>query len=132
MPPSASSPAPSSDDNTSAKNRAAYLKATYTNSNSSDPSISSAEAFALSTSLSLPESGTTDHKTLYLRTLREAVSSLQDDVNSELTARMEKEAHEAAVIGDGKRGGKSITAAGVDEAVEEENYGEEVVEDDEE
>ncbi|KAI2777586.1 hypothetical protein F4815DRAFT_285856 [Daldinia loculata] len=131
MPPSASFPAPTAD-NIPAKNRTAYLKATYTNSNSSDPSISSAEAFALSTPLSLPESNVTTHKISYLRTLREAVSSLQDDVNSELTARMEKEAHEAAVVGDGKRGGKSITAAGVDEAVEEENYGEEVVEDDEE
>ncbi|KAI0846497.1 hypothetical protein F5Y00DRAFT_142653 [Daldinia vernicosa] len=131
MSPSTSSPA-LTGDNTPVKNRSTYLKATYTNSNSSNPSISSAEAFALSIPLSLPESTSTTHKTSYLRTLREAVSSLQDDVNSELTARMEKEAHEAAVVGDGKKGGKSITAAGVDEAAEEENYGEEVVEDDEE
>ncbi|KAF3070498.1 hypothetical protein GL218_00902 [Daldinia childiae] len=130
MPPPASSPA-SSGDNTSIKNRTVHLKATYSNSNSSDSSISSAEAFTLSTPLSLPESGITDHKTSYLRTLREAVSSLQDNVNSELTMRMEKETREAAVTGDSKKGGKSIAAAGVDEAIEEENYGEEVVEDDE-
>ncbi|KAI0131537.1 hypothetical protein F4814DRAFT_172514 [Daldinia grandis] len=131
MSPSASSPAPTGDS-APVKTRTTYLKATYTNSNSSNSSISSAEAFALSTPLSLPESSVTMHKTSYLRTLREAVSSLQDDVNSELTARMEKEAHEVATTGDGKRGGKSIAAAGVDEAAEEENYGEEIVEDDDE
>ncbi|KAI1479389.1 hypothetical protein F4774DRAFT_123655 [Daldinia eschscholtzii] len=127
----------STADNTSAKKRKAYLKATYTNSNSSDSSISSTEAisstatFTLSTPLFLPESDITAQKTLYLRTLRDAVSSLQDHVNGELTVRMEKEAIEAAATGNGKGSGKGIAATGVDEAAEEENYGEEVVQDDE-
>ncbi|KAI1471852.1 uncharacterized protein F4812DRAFT_196329 [Daldinia caldariorum] len=130
-------PASTSDD-VSAKKLTAYLKATYTNTNSSDPSIppsieaiSSTTTFALSTPLSLPESDVTADKTIYLRTLRGAVSSLQDHINSELTVRMEKEAIEAAATGNGKGVGKGIAAAGVDEAAEEENYGEEVVQEDE-
>lgn len=49
----------------------------------------------------------------YLLSLRSAVAKLQDDVNRELTARMEE---------DKAREGKA------DEVREEENYGEEVVE----
>ncbi|KAI1798660.1 hypothetical protein F4811DRAFT_547678 [Daldinia bambusicola] len=136
MSPSYSSPA-STSDSTSAKKLTAYLQATYTNTKSPDSSISSIEAisstttFALSTPLSLPESDTTADKIIYLRTLRNAVSSLQDRINGELTVRMEKEALEATATGNGKGSEKGIAAAGVDEAAEEENYGEDVVQEDE-
>ncbi|KAI8958277.1 hypothetical protein F5Y11DRAFT_44445 [Daldinia sp. FL1419] len=126
------------DETSPTKTQTAYLKATYTNSNCSGSTspvevVSSTAPFSISTPLSLTDSAVTHHKISYLRTLREAVSSLQDRVNNELTARMEKEIHETATAAkDGKGSGKSATTAGVDEATEEENYGEEVVQDDEE
>ncbi|OTA90068.1 hypothetical protein M434DRAFT_33893 [Hypoxylon sp. CO27-5] len=116
------------------------VRAIYTNSNHADnPSPSppsSTTSFNISTPLSLPNSDSTAYKTAYLSNLREVVSALQESVNSELTARMEEEAREVAAtsttsITNGKVE-KSVVAAGVDEAAEEENYGEEVVGDDEE
>ncbi|KAI2625393.1 hypothetical protein GGS26DRAFT_593083 [Hypomontagnella submonticulosa] len=122
--------APSTTDAT------ASLKATYTNSHSqpTDSSPSSTTPFTLSTPLSLPSSDSAAHKTTYLASLREAVTTLQERVNSELTVRMEAEAREtaAASASTNGKGGKGTGAGGVDEAAEEENYGEEVVEGDEE
>ncbi|KAI1371730.1 hypothetical protein F4677DRAFT_284719 [Hypoxylon crocopeplum] len=115
-----------------------HIRATYTNSSSN--SNASAKPFTISTPLSFPlspdstlDSDSTARKTAYLESLREASSLLQERVNSELTARMEEEAHEvaassSAVAVDGK--GRKATSD-VDEAAEEENYGEEVVEDEE-
>ncbi|KAI0381659.1 hypothetical protein F5Y04DRAFT_65422 [Hypomontagnella monticulosa] len=113
----------------------AALKATYTNSNSQSAdssTLSSTTPFTVSTPLSLPSSDSPAHKTAYLTSLRDAVTALQERVNSELTARMEAEARETAATSPTTNGksGKGATA-GVDEAAEEENYGEEVVEEDE-
>lgn len=66
-----------------------------------------------------PPSGTTnptvEDKTAYLAALRGAVATLQDEVNKELTQRMDE---------DKAREAGSASAA-VDDAKEEENYGEE-------
>lgn len=120
------------------------VRAIYTNSKNTDDSDSSSSSssfssttpFNISTPLSLPNSDSATHKTAYLSNLREVVSALQERINGELTARMEEEAREVAVTStisttNGKVG-KSVVAGGVDEAAEEENYGEEVVGDDEE
>ncbi|KAI1206523.1 uncharacterized protein F4807DRAFT_223406 [Annulohypoxylon truncatum] len=113
-------------------NKTTQITATYTNSNStSDPSSSSPSSttpFTLSTPLTLPDSDSSTHKTSYLNTLREAVSTLQERINSELTTRMEEEAREVAAASAAVKGA-SVSA--VDEVAEEENYGEEVVEDEE-
>jgi len=56
-------------------------------------------------------------KTAYLAALRKATSEMQSQINKELTSRMEDD--------------KDVTAkSGVDEAKEEDNYGEEVPEED--
>ncbi|KAI6088733.1 hypothetical protein F4821DRAFT_81481 [Hypoxylon rubiginosum] len=112
---------------------AAHLKATYANFHSTSTSDSplATQPFEISTPLeplSTPNGTiTTEQKTAYLRSLRAAVSDLQSRVNSELTGRMEDEASRlSSGTTAGKKGSK-----GVDEVAEEENYGEEVVEDDE-
>lgn len=77
------------------------------------------EAFALDSKLpsaSAAASSTAD-KTSYLAALRAAVTDTQATINKELTARMEDDKARDA-------GG----AAAVDDAKEEENYGEEVQE----
>ncbi|TVY76051.1 hypothetical protein LSUE1_G006439 [Lachnellula suecica] len=55
-------------------------------------------------------------KAAYLSALRTATTQMQEQVNKELTARMEQD--------------KALADGGVDEAKEEDNYGEEVAEDD--
>ncbi|KAH8168883.1 gon7 family protein [Sarocladium implicatum] len=70
---------------------------------------------------SLPSAPSVDEKTKYLSALREAVSSTQDQVNKELTQRMED---------DKTRLANGAAGAKVDDAKEEENYGEEVPEED--
>lgn len=78
--------------------------------------------FAITHELQAPPSGTTDptvpDKTRYLNDLRKATASLQEQINKELTQRMEED--KAAEAGNAPRG--------VDDAKEEENYGEEVPE----
>ncbi|KAI1770571.1 hypothetical protein F4818DRAFT_260296 [Hypoxylon cercidicola] len=109
----------------------AHLKATYTNFHSASVPSLATQPFDLSTPLALPKDpNSTEQKTAYLGSLREAVSDLQSRVNSELTGRMEDEASRSssATATTGDKGAKKI--GGVDEAAEEENYGEEVVEDD--
>ncbi|KAI0020374.1 hypothetical protein F4780DRAFT_779498 [Xylariomycetidae sp. FL0641] len=76
-----------------------------------------------------------EEKTAYLGALRRAVAALQERVNAELTARMEEDNRRAAAAaGAGAKGddGKDKNQVGVDEAAEEENYGEEVQEEEEE
>jgi hypothetical protein len=77
--------------------------------------------FTIALPISAPiDSTTVESKTKYLSELRQSVISLQDQVNKELTARMEEDkAREAAASN-----GTKI----VDDEKEEENYGEEVVE----
>ncbi|GAB1313360.1 EKC/KEOPS complex subunit GON7 [Madurella fahalii] len=91
------------------------LSATYT-STTNPP-------FAISLPLTTPPVSTTvESKTKYLAALRQSTISLQEQVNRELTARMEE---------DKVRDASATTAAGgnlVDDKKEEENYGEEVQE----
>jgi hypothetical protein len=82
--------------------------------------------FAVSLPLTAPADSTTvETKSKYLSELRQSVTSLQDRINRELTARMEedkaREASAAAANG----------AKVVDDEKEEENYGEEVQEEEE-
>ncbi|TVY25136.1 hypothetical protein LHYA1_G006477 [Lachnellula hyalina] len=60
-------------------------------------------------------------KTAYLSALRKATSQMQEDINKELTMRMEE---------DNAVDMASKAKGGVDEAKEEDNYGEEVPEED--
>ena len=82
------------------------------------------EAFAVSLPVPRQASDSVADRTAYLKALREATVSLQGRINKELTARMEEDkAKELA---------RDPAAAkkSVDEAKEEENYGEEVAEED--
>ncbi|KAF2966013.1 hypothetical protein GQX73_g7557 [Xylaria multiplex] len=109
----------------------AHLKATYTSPSTPNPQILS------STSLALPSAPqSVESKTAYLSTLRAATTALQDLINKDLTARMEQDARDAASgnkPGSGAKGAPTQGggAAVINEADEEENYGEEVPEDDE-
>lgn len=76
------------------------------------------EPFTTTQSLAAPPSTSVADKTAYLSSLRKALASTQEQVNKELTERMEQDK--------AREGGNS---KGVDDAKEEENYGEEVVED---
>ncbi|KAF6832170.1 hypothetical protein CMUS01_07025 [Colletotrichum musicola] len=77
------------------------------------------EPFTFSETLPAPPSSGVADKTAYLGALRKAIGSAQDSINKELTARMEEDKAREA----GKNGAAPKTA--VDEALEEENYGEE-------
>lgn len=79
--------------------------------------------FSFSESLPAPPSESVESRTEYLKDLRQAVGQMQDKVNQELTARMEEDKAGDTGPAKGQAG-----AAGVDEAKEEENYGEEVPE----
>lgn len=81
------------------------------------------EPFTHTQKLPAPPTAKTTDRTAYLATLRKATAEMQETINKELTARMEEDkAREAAANGVSK-------AKVVDEAKEEDNYGEEVVED---
>lgn len=81
------------------------------------------EAFSVDKPLpAAPSSTDVTAKTEYLSALRAAVTSTQEQVNKELTARVEEDKARAAPS-DAKK-------AAVDEEKEEENYGEEVQEED--
>ncbi|KAI2622256.1 hypothetical protein GGS21DRAFT_370491 [Xylaria nigripes] len=93
-----------------------YLKATYIS-----PSTVQQPQVLSSMPLELPiKPSNVDSKTTYLRSLRAATVALQERINAELTARMEED----------KNGRKQPGIVGkargdvVDEAAEEENYGE--------
>lgn len=85
------------------------------------PSLTASYTSALSAPFSIihsvpdPPSSSVADKSQNLASLRASIAATQDEVNKELTARMEEDK-----LRDAK--------AGVDEAKEEENYGEEVVE----
>lgn len=79
------------------------------------PSVSATYASPTSPAFTLTRSLESADHAPYLASLRAAVSSVQDEINRELTQRMEE---------DKAREGK------LDEVKEEENYGEEVVEED--
>ena len=92
------------------------LSATY-NSPANTP-------FTVSQSIQAPSADGVEDRTNYLAGLRKAVLSAQQQINVELTARMDddksREADNAATAS------KKLKSA-VDEAKEEDNYGEEVV-----
>ncbi len=75
------------------------------------------DAFVLTEHLALPRPAAVQDKTHYLDQLRQAVSSMQENVNKELTRRMEED-----------KTGEGETRSAVDEAKDEDNYGEELVE----
>jgi hypothetical protein len=70
--------------------------------------------------LSAPTSDKTSEKSTYLNALRKATIEMQEEINKNLTARMEEDK--------ARQGGAAKEK--VDEAKEEDNYGEEVVEED--
>ncbi len=80
------------------------------------------ESFKHVQKLPAPPSSKTTDRTRYLAALRKATAELQETINKELTSRMvEDKAREATSNGVSK-------AKVVDEAKEEDNYGEEVAE----
>ncbi|KAG5978487.1 hypothetical protein E4U55_006165 [Claviceps digitariae] len=72
----------------------------------------------------LPPSASTQDKTTYLEALRNAVSETQQQINKDLTARMEQDTARGSTTG------QKAARLGADEDKEEENYGEEVQEED--
>lgn len=72
----------------------------------------------------LPSDKTSD-RTAYLGALRKATATMQEQINKELTTRMEEDKAKAA---EGVNEPSMAQAKGVDEAKEEDNYGEEVPE----
>lgn len=81
--------------------------------------------FVIAHDLPAPPSGTTNptvpDKTKYLSSLRAATATMQEQINRELTQRMEDDkAREASTSQNGK--------TAVDDAKEEENYGEDAQE----
>jgi hypothetical protein len=80
------------------------------------------QPFSFSWASSAPNAENVEERTKYLRDLRNAVLDTQERINKELTARMEE---------DKARDATGPKIPDVDEAKEEENYGEEVVEEEE-
>ena len=77
--------------------------------------------------LPTPSTSHPKDRTSYLSALRSATAELQETINRELTSRMEEDkAREAGPV-NASAGGFKGTAKGVDEGIEEDNYGEEVV-----
>ena len=75
------------------------------------------EAFTYSHQITSPASPSTADKSVYLADLRAAVTTLQGQINKDLTSRMEE---------DKARAGETSGGKAVDDEKEEENYGEEV------
>jgi hypothetical protein len=74
--------------------------------------------------LPAPATTKTTDRTAYLAALRKATAEMQETINKELTSRMDEDkAREAAANGISK-----VNGAKVDEAKEEDKYGEEVAE----
>lgn len=93
------------------------LAATYTTTpQTNNPPFTITTAIAAPTS---PSQTPLEQKTAYLRSLRAAVLGAQEEINKELTQRMEED---NARAGGGGASGK--------DAREEENYGEEMIEED--
>jgi hypothetical protein len=82
------------------------------------------ETFTFTKHIPAPPSASTADRTAHLAALRQALSSTQDQINKELTERMEQDkARDSAKAGNGSN-------KAVDDVKEEENYGEEVQEED--
>jgi hypothetical protein len=83
-------------------------------------------AFSYSHKLATPATSDTADRVAYLTALRKATAELQERINTELTQRMEEDKAREATgeAGKGKKNGP------VDEGKEEENYGEEVIDED--
>ena len=108
-------------------NKPSIVKALYRGLASPDPAQSEPPLHhtfqhELSTSLSSPSPDDISQKSAYLSELKHAVVSLQAEVNTYLTARMEE---------DSSRISAAARLGEKDERREEENYGEEVVDEDE-
>lgn len=80
------------------------------------------EPFTTTLPISAPPTDKTTDRTAYLSCLRKATTELQERINTELTARMEEDKARGA------NGNGIAKAKGVDEAKEEDTYGEEVPE----
>jgi hypothetical protein len=105
------------------------LFAIYTNPSTSTPSN---HQFSQPISAPIPATDSTSitDKTAYLSELRTSTKTLQDEVNVFLTQKMEEDKLHTVTTRDGvqvKKAGEKTT-----DEVEEENYGEEGVEDEEE
>ncbi|KAK0708976.1 hypothetical protein B0T26DRAFT_653071 [Lasiosphaeria miniovina] len=99
---------------------ASALTAVYTSKGNNEP-FSTTQAFAP------PADGIIESRTSYLRSVRIAVVGLQEQVNQELTARMEEDNSSS---GNSSSGSLKTAKFAVDDVEEEENYGEEVQEED--
>ncbi|GJC82208.1 Gon7 family protein [Colletotrichum tofieldiae] len=77
------------------------------------------EPFTFSESLPAPPTSGAGDKATYLNALRKSINTAQENINKELTARMEEDKVKEAT-----RNGAAPKSV-VDEALEEENYGEE-------
>lgn len=104
----------------------AALSATYTNSSTTPHTT---HQFSHSISAPFPDPGSTSvqDKTAYLSKLRTSTKQLQEEMNVFLTQKMEEDKFKAATTGGPSTAGGKLT-----DEVEEENYGEEGVEDEEE
>ena len=80
-------------------------------------------AFTATHQIPAPPSSKTEDRTAYLAALRKATVVMQEQINTELTVRMEEDKVREA---EGANG--TAKARGIDEAKEEDTYGEEVVE----
>jgi hypothetical protein len=81
------------------------------------------EPFSVAHTIPAAAPANVEDKKRYLESLRDAVAATQDEVNKELTKRMEEDkARDAA--------SKPNSARNIDEDKEEENYGEEAQEED--
>ncbi|KAK1754325.1 hypothetical protein QBC47DRAFT_402747 [Echria macrotheca] len=103
-----------SEPNGDPKTSAPTLSATYTSSGGNEP-------FTVNIPIAAPSAGASsvEQRTAYLQRLRDAALRVQDQVNRELTERMEQDNAKA-----------QQSASGINDSKEEENYGEEVQEDD--
>ncbi|KAM0335203.1 hypothetical protein ACHAQA_000245 [Verticillium albo-atrum] len=81
--------------------------------------------FTAKASTAAPSSTSTAEKSAYLARLRDLVTTVQADVNTHLTQKMEEDKQRAAAEGTAPRGKNAA-----DDAKEEENYGEELPEED--
>lgn len=83
------------------------------------------EGFTVTKTLQSPSSTSPSDRSKYLESLRQAVTETQEQVNKELTARMEEDKSREAASGQATDAAAKL---GADEDQEEENYGEEVQE----
>ncbi|CAN8103507.1 unnamed protein product [Discula destructiva] len=121
---SSSPPSTTTTNNNASKPSKMLFSATYTSATNNAP-------FTLTHTLAAPPSGTASptvpDKTAYLAALRSATAGLQEQINKELTQRMDEDNNN----NNNNKAAAAASRALVDEAQAEENYGEEAQEDDE-